>query len=91
MRIKENEIIPRWYGVAWRDFWLGEAVVLPIGIHWIAGVARHVWWEFRRGYRGEPSIEHDVREAYQRGYEQGRRDGIADELLGINDDLRVSR
>lgn len=83
MRIRENEILPRWYGLAWTDFWKGEAVVLPIGIHWVAGVARHAWWEFRRGYRGEPSVDRDVIDAYQRGYKKGHADGVADGLLGL--------
>lgn len=49
MRISEGEVIPRGYGVAYRDLIRHEAVVLPIPVNWVAGIANRALWLARQG------------------------------------------
>lgn len=36
--LREGAVRPRWYGLAWRDFYSGTTVWYPIGVHLIAGL-----------------------------------------------------
>lgn len=44
--VKPGERIPRGYGIAWDDPARYAAVCAPIGLHWILGTARRLYWDF---------------------------------------------
>lgn len=45
--VREYELIPRGYRIAWRDWRRNQGVCLPFGIHLIAIVIRRVWiWTY---------------------------------------------
>ena len=46
-RIAEGQRVPWWAGIAYYEVWRGEAVVLPIPFHWIAGAIRAAWFWVR--------------------------------------------
>ncbi len=49
----EGAVIPRGWAVAWHNFNLDSAVILPIPLHWMAAKFRHLWLRLRRaGLRG---------------------------------------
>ena len=52
--------LPWWGGVAWSRQNSMTFVVLPLGLHWIAGWLRRAWREFRSGYHGESWVDQQV-------------------------------
>ena len=77
-RIPEAGRIPWWLRVAYWKLDNHEAVVLPIGIHWVVRQARNLWfWTFRyQGSRWEGELlaaEGNGRRAgYKAGYDAAR-------------------
>jgi hypothetical protein len=69
-RIKEGEIIPAWYGVAWVDLPLYETICLPLGLNLLASIARNAYIAVRHGWRSCPI---SPRDAYNQGLRDGRR------------------
>ena len=69
-RIREGEMIPSWYGVAWDDWMRREAVCLPFGVNIVAQFARAVYFEVKHGNR---AMRNNVRAAYDQGYADGKR------------------
>lgn len=69
-KINEGEIIPAWYGVAWKDWMRREAVCMPIGVNLIAQLARWIYFEVKHGSR---PMRSNVRAAYDQGFKDGRR------------------
>lgn len=49
-RIKEGQIIPRGYGMAWHDFMTGQFVCLPLGLNVVAAIARNIYLWLRYGH-----------------------------------------
>lgn len=49
-RIKEGQLIPRGYGIAWHDFMSGQYSCLPIGINVVAAFARNMYLWLRYGH-----------------------------------------
>jgi hypothetical protein len=73
-KLPECSRIPWWMRVAWWDIPYHQAIVLPIGIHWIARQARNLWlWTFR--YRGS-RWEQELLTAEARGRKDGFAQGI---------------
>lgn len=50
--VTEGELLPRGYGAAWHDPTSRRVVCYPIPLHWIAGVARRIYWNLRAPPRG---------------------------------------
>lgn len=67
-RIPNCQVIPAWYGVAWRCWMSNTNVCLPMPLNVFARIARaiYVWARY-----GAIDVRADAREAYA----QGRRDG----------------
>lgn len=46
--VKQYEMIPTGYRIAWMDFYRHQGVCFPLGIHWLAMLIRRVWiWTYR--------------------------------------------
>ena len=73
--VRECEVLPRGYGIAWFNFDSMTAVALPVGLHWIAGFTRRWWQEFRLGYRGISPTEFD-KKTRKVAYVAGWQDAI---------------
>ena len=68
-RISQGDMIPRFYGVAWRDYYRNQAVCLPIGLNLIAALVRMVYHRIQ--YPGDIVVS-DPHDAYHQGYKAGR-------------------
>lgn len=71
-RISDGEIIPAWYGCAWRDWASNRMVCLPVPLNVLASYARGAYMWLRFGFMPVPSNPRDA-------YAQGLRDGRADQ------------
>jgi hypothetical protein len=47
--VREGEIFPRGYGIAWHRWDLGDAVCYPVPLNWVIAVALRVWWRLVAG------------------------------------------
>lgn len=45
---EEGDWIPTLHGVAYRDLMRRRVVTAWLGLHWLIGSARWVWWEMKR-------------------------------------------
>ena len=72
-RLPECSRIPWWMRVAWWDVPYHTAIVLPIGIHWIARQAHTFWlWTYRyRGSRWEQALLAAEARGHSTGYTAG--------------------
>ncbi|WP_305821379.1 hypothetical protein [Massilia brevitalea] len=70
-KIAQGEILPRFYGVAWVDWYRDQAVCLPLGFNLLAACARGLFYSIKNAGR---LVRVNPRDAY----EQGRRDGRAE-------------
>jgi hypothetical protein len=67
-RIRPAEMLPAFYGIAWRDWLRDEAICLPVPLNVLARLARAGWVWLRVGGLDVPLNSRDA-------YEQGLRDG----------------
>lgn len=69
--LRQGEIIPKTYRVAYYDFTGDFAICYPAGIHLLVRLARRIWeWSFKYN----PSkLEMQMREQYKNGQLYGRR------------------
>lgn len=67
--VHEGELLPRGYGVAWREYDRDCSVVMPIPLNLIAGSLRRLWHWLRWGWVKNSRID----EAYLRGRDAGSR------------------
>ncbi|KKM72020.1 hypothetical protein LCGC14_1424710 [marine sediment metagenome] len=75
--IPSGALLPRWYGVAWREPDMDGVVVMPIPLNVLAGWVRRVWHWLRYGLR--PSVfDRAVIKAYRRGYTEGSNHRLAE-------------
>ena len=75
--IPEGELLPRGYGVAWREPDMDGVVVMPIPLNIITCWVRWAWHWFRHGL--QPSaFDRAVVEAYQRGHTDGSNHRLAE-------------
>lgn len=86
--ISEGEMIPEFYGIAYRDFSRREVVCYPIVINLIIRYLRELYFIIAIP-AGLSRSEHIVQAAYRQGYNDGleaaerkKDDGIMDELEG---------
>lgn len=67
--VRQNEIIPRFYGVAWIDYYRDQAVCLPLGVNLLAALVRILYFNIRHP---RLLVTTDPRAAYQQGFRAGR-------------------
>jgi hypothetical protein len=70
-----GDTLPWWMGVAWVEPNRDVAVALPLGVHWVAGVARSSWNLARIAVVPDLFVQ-----AYERGYKMGYEDAHAHEM-----------
>ena len=46
-RVREEEVLPDWYGMAYFDWTDRRIVAYPIGLHWVMGWWRIVKWHIK--------------------------------------------
>lgn len=68
--VRQGELLPAFYGVAWVDFVSHTAVCLPVGLNILAAVIRATYTWARYGYR---AMHTNPRDAYWQGYRDGKR------------------
>jgi hypothetical protein len=66
--IREGEVVPSWYGMAWQDWIMGGYWAAPIFLALPIGVARYLWAGLRTGSH---AVARDTRVAYLDGIQQG--------------------
>jgi hypothetical protein len=95
--VGEVAIIPWWSRIAWWRVRDHTAVVLPIGIHWLARQAHALWyWSFRyRGSRWDAALlqieSAGQRRGYDAGYARARRVLRENLMLDGKDDFLVDK
>lgn len=69
--------IPRWYGVAWRDYLCNQVVCYPVGLNWLAAVVRWTWYavKFPPLPMRRTALEQALYEA-ERGNEDAHTEGF---------------
>ena len=68
-KIDQGEILPRFYGVAWIDWYRDQAVCLPLGLNLLAGCARNLFYSIKNAGR---LVRANPRDAYEQGLRDGR-------------------
>lgn len=90
-RVREGECVSWWLGRAWSDYVTNSIVVLPIGLHWIAGAARFCWYEFRVGFRGQALLDQAYRDGERAGVARGIELAKADARAEAHARIREGR
>jgi hypothetical protein len=72
IEVKEGEIIPDGYGIAWHRYEANSTVCMPIGLHAFVGSLRHLYMTVRFWHLGPTVTERMVRDARF----QGRRQSV---------------
>lgn len=73
--VGQMERIPNGYGVAWVSEYRMTAICLPLGLHWLASVARAAWHFLRMAHT--PSLlDRAVENGWKRGFEAGKEAGL---------------
>lgn len=70
--IQRGELIPRWYGVAWRMHDMDASVVMPVPLNIFVGLTRRAWHWMRFVSAKWSVIDELVIRSYDRGYAAGR-------------------
>jgi hypothetical protein len=70
-RLKEGEMLPAWYGVAFYDYACGRCVAVPIPFNVIYAYLRLIYIYIRVGMK---AVSNNPREAYWQGYTEGKKD-----------------
>jgi hypothetical protein len=70
-RLKEGEMLPAWYGVAFYDFATNRMVAAPIPFNVIFVLLRKIYVYIRSGIK---TVYFEPREAYWQGYTEGKKD-----------------
>lgn len=68
-RIKEGEMCPAWYGLAYIDYLRNEGVCMPLGISLVVGLSRALALTLISSYR---DIISNPRAVYTQGFIDGR-------------------
>lgn len=76
MLVKEGMLIPRWYGVAWREFDRDCSVVMPVPLNLIAGWTRRLWHWLRWGFAKRSVLDEVAWVAYERGREDRAKSNL---------------
>ncbi len=91
IKVYEGEVIPKWYGFAWREYAEAAIVVYPIPFNFVARFIRYLYFSLSQagaknidknymvGYeRGKLLRDTEIERSYQRGYKNGQED-----ILGL--------
>lgn len=68
--IKEAELIPPFYGVAWVDYMSHDATCFPVPFNLVAALVRGFYFFLRHGWR---SMYNNPRAAFHQGVREGER------------------
>ena len=68
-KINQGGLLPRFYGVAWVDWYRDQAICLPLGLNLAAACARNVYYSIKNAGR---LVRANPRDAYQQGLRDGR-------------------
>lgn len=71
--VREGEIIPAWYGVAWTRWEVNSAICYPMPLNLIVAAVRAVVIWMRYGYMAMPRHSRD---AYAQGLRDGKRSNV---------------
>lgn len=66
--IRHGELLPPWYGVAWRRFDVDTATCLPVPINLIAAIVRSCYYFIKHGHM---AVSCNPRDAYEQGFHDG--------------------
>lgn len=77
LRIHEGQRLPWWAGIAWWNFARQTAVIMPLGLHWLAGLAHFCWLEFKLGYVGPALLDESEELGALIGRKLGYESGLA--------------
>ena len=66
----DGEMIPRFYGIAWREWNTYHRICYPIPFHLIIGFCRFIYIRISIF-----TFPNDYLEAYRRGYRDGMKEG----------------
>lgn len=69
-KIRPGEMLPAWYGIAWREWDQDMTVCLPLGLNLICALARNLYYMVKLG--GLP-VPINPRDAYAQGLRDGRK------------------
>ena len=73
-QVRECESIPRFYGLAYREYDRRVGVCYPIPFNIVVRIAMNIWWSLKSGFFPdwyEEKLFKVDREAWQRGYDFG--------------------
>ncbi len=84
----EGEVVPFWYGLAYKDFTRDVCVFLPIPINFIIRASREFYWLMMKAWPNklERKIHEETHAAFERGKQMGReheRNKIYDSLTEV--------
>ena len=78
--IWEGEVLPRGYGIAYRDMTTDTLVVYPVPINWVVRASRFIRWKLKVPRLG---WEREKAAIWGAGYVKGRMEGVNDLLLDL--------
>jgi|GEM_PF-6171247 hypothetical protein len=70
--VREGELMPRFYGIAWRNYFRREAVCFPVPLNVILAFARQAYLWIRLGH---VEVSSDPRSAYEQGRREAQQSG----------------
>ncbi len=98
-----GEMLPAWYGIAYRDMYRQWDVCYPIPLNHVVGILRNTYWRlackrtdlisevYHEGWNtGYRSLGHDMIRRYDEGYKKGKMEGLK-ELDTIRKELTKLR
>jgi hypothetical protein len=69
-KVRQGEMLPAWYGCAWREWEMDRMVCLPIGLNVLCALMRRIYHLVKMG---GISVPVDPRDAYAQGLRDGKR------------------
>lgn len=73
-RIPHGEILPKGYGIAYRENFDMLSICLPVPLNILAGLMHNAWIFLKYGWRDMPL---DPRAAFHAGYQKGKQDALS--------------
>lgn len=76
--VMEGDYIPRWYGIAYRDFLMDRKVCYLVPINWFVRWGREIARILKvpRATKWEGILVAAYQKGYKKGHEEGRYDGM---------------
>lgn len=73
--IEPGEMLPRAYGVCWKDYSRRETVTCPIPLNIPIAIAYRLWWWAKNPIGTKKRLDYLIVEAESRGYQRGYNEG----------------